>query len=133
MARPTLKGKLLHPSKYLAAEELRGPDGKPRDFTLTIKSVALEELTRETEESESVPIIRFVETEKAMCLNRTNAETIADLHGTEADNWAGKRITIYPTKVKAFGTMTPCIRVRDTLPLDSATAPATTGDKPNAN
>jgi hypothetical protein len=127
-ARVTLNGKLLHPTEYIAAEECRDKFGRPIDITLTIKSIAIEAIKTEDGE-EPKPIMRFEETAKKMVLNRTNSDTIAELYGTEASAWPGKRITIYPTKVKAWGEMKACIRVRDTLPAlttTSATEGATT-------
>ena len=121
-ARPTLGGKLLHPSDYIAAEECRDAAGKPMDVTLTIASIRIEEMETDTGK-ESKPVIRFIETTKKIILNRTNADSIAELYGPEAEQWIGKRITIYPTRVKAWGEMKACIRVRETAPPTPQAAP----------
>ncbi len=54
--------------------------------------------------------------ERKLVLNKTNADLVAALHGTDADAWVGKRITIYPAET-AFGKRREeCIRVR--VPID---------------
>lgn len=127
--RVTLRGRLLHPTEFIAAEECRTPDGKPKDVTLTIDSISIEALKTDSGD-ESKPIMRFKETKKKLVLNRTNADSIAEMYGTEAEKWIGKRITIYPTKVRAFGEMVACIRVRETMPPDKS-APDAAEMQPN--
>lgn len=125
----TLNGKLLHPTDYIAAAECVDSKGNPKDVTLTIKSVVIEDLQSTDGEKEKKPIMRFVETEKKLVLNKTNAETIAEMYGTKAEDWNGKRITVYPTKVRAFGEMMPCIRIRDKVPAAKDPAkPAAVGE-----
>jgi len=123
--------RLLYPSLYLGAHDLQG-----KDATLTIRRLIVEDLKTERG-SEKKPVLYFEETkakaekagtpdkEKRMVLNKTNALTIAALHGTEVDNWRGKRITLYATKASAFGKSVDCIRVRDTAPAAPATETAT--------
>lgn len=111
--------RLLFPSLYLAAPELKG-----KDVTLTIRKLAVESLRTDRGE-EKRPVIYFNETqakapnpakEKRLVLNKTNAMTIATIHGRETDAWVGKRITLYPTRVAAFGEDRDAIRVRATAP-----------------
>ena len=40
-----------------------------------------------------------------MVLNKTNANTIAKMHGEETDDWAGKRIILCAREVEFQGTM----------------------------
>jgi hypothetical protein len=51
-----------------------------------------------------------------MILNATNARTIAALHGDDSIAWEGKRISIYPTTVRAFGKVNDVIRVVEQIP-----------------
>ena len=101
----------LFPSKYVKAADLEG-----RTVTLTITKLVVEEMTGHNSEKQQKPVLYFQKTSKGLVLNRTNAMIIANLYGDESDNWTGKRISIYPTRVKAFGQMQDCIRVREEIP-----------------
>lgn len=119
--KPTFGGKLMFPSDYLAAVEFQG-----RDVTLKIRSVERESLRRTDGENEPAFIVRFEETKKKLVLNKTNAAAIATLTGeTEAQNWVGRRVTLYPTTCQAFGAEVECIRVRSTT---SGSPDPTSGD-----
>lgn len=106
-----LEGKLLHPSNYLAAVEFQG-----RDVTLTIQSVQREELALAKGGKEMKPTITFRETPKKLVVNKTNADSIAQLYGHVADEWAGKRVTLYPARTLVGRDEVDCIRVRETVP-----------------
>lgn len=111
ITKATLNGKLLFASDYLSAVEFKG-----RDVTLTISSIKFETLVMEGGIKKISPVVCFERTSKKFVLNKTNQGTIADLHGTAAEHWVGKTVTLYPTKTK-FGRETKdCIRVRDTRP-----------------
>jgi hypothetical protein len=128
MTRPVLDGKLMFPSEYLAAEEF---DGK--DITLTIKDARFDDLRTVDGGTKRKPLLYFGETDKKLVLNKTNATTIAKLHGAEAREWAGKRITLYATECQAFGKTVECIRVRAKIPKpkagDANESKSTSGDK----
>ena len=100
----------LFPSKYVKAADLNG-----KTVTLTIAKLVLEELGHGAEK-ERKPVLYFQKATKGLVLNRTNAMTIAALYGDESDNWEGKRISIYPTRIRAFGAMQDTIRVREEIP-----------------
>jgi hypothetical protein len=101
----------VFPSKYLTAADL---NGKP--YTLTIKIVTLEEMITHENKKTNKPVCWFVGAQKGFVMNVTNAHIIVALYGDDTDLWAGKRITIYPTKVKAFGSYQDAIRVREEVP-----------------
>lgn len=101
----------VFPSKYVKAADLEG-----RTVTLTIKTLTVEEMLNHASEKERKPVLYFERATKGLVLNRTNAMTIAALYGDESDQWPGKRISIYPTRVKAFGQMQDCIRIREEIP-----------------
>lgn len=92
------------PSKYLKAADLGG-----REFVLTIARVVVENVGQPPEKK---PVVYFNKAEKGLILNRTNAMTIAGAYTPETDNWSGKVVTLYSTRVKAFGSMHDVIRVR---------------------
>lgn len=108
---------LLHPKEYLCAADLRG-----KDVTLTISRLKSESLKTDRG-SEDKWCLYFKEVEekhrknrkhlnKRLVLNKTNAKTIAKIHGPETDDWIGKRITLYGTTCTAFGEEVECIRIR---------------------
>lgn len=101
----------IWPSKYVKAGDLNG-----KTVTLTIKKLVMEEMTNHGNEKETKPVLYFDKATKGLVLNRTNGMIIAALYSMETDNWVGKRISIYPTKVKAFGSMQDAIRVKEEIP-----------------
>lgn len=105
-----MKLNILFPSKYVKAADL---NGKP--VTLTISHLIVEKMGHGAEE-EKKPVLYFAKATKGLVLNRTNGMIIGALYGDETDDWKGKRITIYPTKVRAFGSMQDAIRVREEIP-----------------
>lgn len=111
---PPLEGLMkisqLFPSKFVKAADLNG-----KTVTLTISGLVIEELGHGTEK-ERKPVLYFQKATKGLVLNRTNAMTIAGLYGDEADEWPGKRISIYPTRVRAFGVMQDTIRIKEEIP-----------------
>ena len=104
--------KLMFPSEYLAAADFRG-----KDVTLTIKSVTVEDLPLAgTSDKERRPVVRFHESPKRFVMNKTNAKSIAKLHGNITSRWTGKRVSLYPTMTKFGRESVECIRVREQLP-----------------
>ncbi len=55
-----------------------GRDGKPDETKLTVK---------------------FKEFEKWLSLNKTNAQALCQIHGTDADMWSGQRVKLFVTMV----------------------------------
>lgn len=111
----------VFPSKYVASVDLNG-----KTVTLTIKSVTMEEMITHDNKKVNKPVVWFEKATKGFVLNLTNAKIIAHLYGDDTDLWTGKRIAIYPTRVKAFGQMQDAIRVREEIPSTAkpvATAP----------
>lgn len=112
------------PSKWLKADDCE--DG---DLVLTIKRVTQEEVGKD--DMEVKPVVYFRETEKGLVLNKTNAKTIANLHGPETDEWKGKRIALFATEVSMGGQQTMGLRVRLKAPK-AAPEPAGVGAKSKA-
>lgn len=102
-----LGGKLLNPSAYLADVELHG-----KDVTLTVAGITREEVFMEGNKKDTKPILSFEKTPKKFILNRTNEKAMVKLYGVNAEDWIGKRVTLYPTTCKVKGEVTGCIRVR---------------------
>lgn len=64
------------------------------------------------------PVLFFDGKEKGMVCNKTNAKTIASLHGNDVAGWIGKSIALYvaTTRDPSGGGDVECIRVRPTAP-----------------
>ncbi len=114
----TISGELAFPSKYIGAADLKG-----RDVSLTIANINIEELMMQGGRKSKKVVIWFEKTEKMMVCNKTNATTIAEIHGTEMKTWIGKRITLYPTTAKLGKKTVPAVRVREQAPQPAQQPP----------
>ena len=104
---------MTHYRKFFDSDYIGAYDLEDGDRTLTIESVGRETIFVPQSNSEETKfVLRFAEARKGMVCNRTNADSIAQLYGSDADQWVGKQITLYPAKVKAFGKVQEAIRVR---------------------
>lgn len=93
------------PSKYLKASDL------PEHGTMAVKieKVTIEEIGRKKDRK---PVIHFDDCDKAMPLNKTNANTIAKVAGSrEFEDWIGKTILLHRAEVEFSGEMVEAIRV----------------------
>ena len=93
------------------------PDGE--DLVLTIKKAERDDVKNERG-SERKLTLHFVEDYKPMILNATNAKALSEAVGsTKVEDWAGKRVAIYTTKVTAFGGTTDALRIRNYPPRET--------------
>jgi hypothetical protein len=106
------------PSKYLTADDFT--DG---DMSATIISANIESIGQGTDKSQKI-LIKLKGIEKGFVCNKTNANTIAKVTGSDdTDDWIGKRITIGAREVQFKDEMIMAIRV--SLKKPDATKPAT--------
>lgn len=97
-------------------------DGK--DIILTIDYVRQEKVTGSDGKSEELPVCHWKEQQKPMILNSTNLKMIAKVLGSPyIEDWSGKKIQIGSERVKAFGDVVDALRVRKTLPKQTAAEP----------
>lgn len=106
-----MKVSQVYPSKYVKGEDL-----KEREVTLTIKAVTMEKMMPTPGEETEEMVVWFRGTDKGYVLNKTNATTIAKLHGDDTDDWTGKRIILYPKNIFAFGKWQVVANVKSVLP-----------------
>lgn len=92
-----------------AGNSLKAADLEGSDVTMTIASAE----AKAFDDGNKIAIT-FLETEKTLICNKTNARRIASLHGKEFDKWHGKKITLYPDLVDFKGDEVEAIRVRAT-------------------
>lgn len=108
--------KLSNPN-YLGAYSIE--DGK--DLVLTISAVRQEEVIGTDGKKEECIVCYWVEPQKPMILNSTNAKMIQKLLNTPyIEQWAGHKIQVGSEKVKAFGDVVEALRVRKFLPKATA-------------
>lgn len=102
-------------NEIYTSNSLQAADLKGRDATVTIESFEVEQF----DEGKKL-VLKFRGSPKTMPLNKTNARTIGDIHGSDVNNWIGQQITLYPTKTDFNGKRVECIRIRDDAPAIQA-------------
>ena len=102
---------LFDASLYVQAFELQG-----RDHTVTIARVRGATIEGEEGRKAKKPVLDLEEFPRPLVLNRTNARVLIQFYGPDYRQWAGKRLTIYPTQVKFGKEMVDAIRIRATKP-----------------
>lgn len=113
----TMRGEVMFPSEYLCAEDLLAAG---RDVTLTIRNIEKTKVRMKDGGDEEKWVVHFEKTSKKLILNRkSHPDAIAAMYGTKAEDWLGKRITLYPARVMAFGEMVDAVRIRDKKPDDN--------------
>lgn len=106
--------KLQHPD-YIGAYELM--DGTPnKELVVTITKVAREMITGADGKKEECTVC-YLHGQKPMILNSTNQKVMQKLFDSPyIEDWAGKKMTLFVAKVKAFGDTVDALRVRPTAP-----------------
>ena len=91
------------------------------DLVVTIKSYEQDKEIKTDKGTDKKFVVWFKEAEKPMILNTTNKGRIAAAVGSPyIEDWVGKKVSLYRDRVKAFGDIHDCIRIRSTAP-DSKT------------
>lgn len=76
-------------------------------------------------------LIYFKGHSKPLLMNATNGKMISRiLKSEQVEDWIGKRISLYVTREKAFGETIDVVRVRATLPPQTAPNSEPTQNKP---
>lgn len=110
------------PSQYLKTPDLDG-----HRALVTIAKVVMEEIA----EGERKPVVYFRGKEKGLVLNKTNANSIADIARTdETDRWTGVSIVLYPDKTDFQGKRVGCIRVDPPRVQQTTTTPTPAAPPP---
>lgn len=104
-------------SGYMTFEDLEG-----QDLVLTITTAEIVKFKEKDGYEKKKILLKFKERKEAMILNLTNRETLVDLYGDDTEDWEGKRITVYPTKVLFEGKKVGCVRIKDEVPKSGRAA-----------
>lgn len=92
----------IFPSKYLKATDLKG-----REATVTIERAEIETLGDDRK-----LVLYFKGKEKGLVTNRTNADRIAHMYGSNTDGWLGQPIILFCDMVNFQGRVVEATRVR---------------------
>lgn len=107
--------KLNHPDYIGAYELMDGTENK--ELVVQIKKVSREMITGADGKKEECTVCHL-QSHKPMILNATNQKVMAKLFGSPyIEDWAGKKMTLYVARIKAFGDMVDALRVRPTAPV----------------
>lgn len=110
--------KMMDEKELLYAHDLDG-----RDVTITIEKVVGGTVQGENNKKSKKPLVHIKGKLKKLALNATNCKVIEALLGTpDPAEWAGARITLFPTTTEFGGKTVDCIRIRPTHPKASKSA-----------
>ena len=96
------------PSKYLKCSDL-----DDHDKEVSMRKVLFEEIGSDGNK----PVLYFMDEQKGLVLNKTNAKVIAKAYGRDTDEWTGKKLVLFPTLTDFRGDQVECIRVRVPKPI----------------
>jgi len=99
----------MFPSRFLKAADLQG-----KEHTVKIAVVTIEKMP----DGKTKGMISFEGATKEWMLNRTNAEALAAMFGRNTDEWIGKRVTLFPKTVEAFGEEVSAVRIKGSPDID---------------
>lgn len=105
--------KLRNPN-YIGSYELM-TGGEPKDMVVEITK-ATKEMVQNGDKKEEAMVL-YLKHQKPMIINSTNAKNIAKaLNSPFIEDWIGKRITLFVSRIRAFGETVDALRVRPTAP-----------------
>jgi len=107
--------KKLNNPNYIGAYSLMD-SGEAKDMTVTIEKVVQESVSGPDGKKEDC-IVAYLKGHKPMILNATNSKIITALYESPfIEDWAGKKITLYVSIVRAFGAEVEALRIRLSAP-----------------
>jgi hypothetical protein len=98
-----MRTKDLFPAKYL-----QSADAKAKQIVTTISHMA-QEIIGQGQDQKKKPVL-YLENQKPMVLNRTNAEALEEAFG-DSDDWPGHKIKIYCVKTQYAGKTVDGLRI----------------------
>ncbi len=101
----------IFPSKYVKAADLKG-----REITVVIARAEVEKLG-----DDNKLVLYFQGREKGLVTNRTNADRVSYLYGSNTDQWIGREIILYVDLVSFQGRTVEAIRIKP--PARAAASP----------
>ncbi|MEI7584626.1 hypothetical protein [Runella sp.] len=105
--------KKLHNPDYLGAYSLADTSGRYAEQIVTVSKIELKRVKGLNNKEEDCITCYFKEQPKPMILNATNCKALVKLSGSDfIENWSGLKVTLYVTKVKAFGDNIDALRIK---------------------
>lgn len=90
---------------------------KPEDLNKQRLDVVIEAAELQEIGDDTKIVLFFKSQDKQLVLNKTNADMITELFGTdETDEWIGKSVTLRPDMTRYAGRPVACIRIDMVLP-----------------
>lgn len=120
--------KKMNNPNYLGSYSLatgENEKGEPTysELVVEIEKVVNENVIDPATRKEEQCVVAYLKGNKPMILNATNQKMIADVVGSPyIERWAGKKITLYVAKVKAFGSIHDALRVRSEPPKKASSS-----------
>ncbi len=93
-------------SEYYANNFFRAENFDKSGRVLTIYSVEMEQVGKEEKLT-----IHFLDEDKTMPVNKTNALSIAELYGDDTDDWCDHEIRIFRDTTMFNGKRVSCMRI----------------------
>jgi len=104
--------------QYISGDMLLG-----KKVTKTIDHVTIEKIGQGKEEKQK-PVLYFSDGKKGWILNKTSARAIANVLGSETNDWKGAKIVLTSEKMFAFGKELNVIRVASVTAVKGGKAKA---------
>jgi hypothetical protein len=102
----------LRNQEYLGSWDLTDSNGKFIELVVTITKME-SKIVKNSDGEKSCPLAYFKEFSKPMIINVRNAEKISELHNTNfVENWVGKSVTLYVSKVKVGRETVDALRIK---------------------
>ena len=105
------------------SNRLKAADLGKQEIRVQIAGIGLVEFDEKDGRKKRMLELSFLNIEKTLPLNKTNAEAIAYAYGGDTDAWVGKVIILYPTMVSFGDNMVEAIRIRPELPQATGLQP----------
>jgi hypothetical protein len=124
-------------SEEFSSNWLKSADLNGKEMIVTINSSEIESFKEEDGTKRKKVILAFDEIDQKLIVNTTNRDVLVELFGDDTDDWTGRKIILYVTKVTYAGKRVDGLRIRDRLPKEpkakttakvTAPAPATDDD-----
>ena len=118
---------------FLGSWDLMLENGSYGKLVLTIEKAGTQEVVDHKGQKTSEAVVNF-KGYKPMILNHTNVRAIVKATGSPyIEDWAGKPVTLYVKKVKAFGEMHDALRIEPLAPKQIVKAKPKLNDERFAN
>jgi len=93
-------------SEHFASSYFRAEDFDKKGRDLTILTVEMEDVGKQEK-----MVIHFVDEDKTLPVNKTNALVLSEIIGDDTDDWGGQKIRVFRDSTMFNGKRVSCMRV----------------------